>query len=281
MANCPQEGAVPFLEAFMGKVIIVTGACGAVGLEICRKLLPSRPFKLFMVDQRPEPLWDSSRILMIGNSETIIEPRLANVTDINAVEQLFEEHQPTAIFHAAALNIVPIMEENPFSSVQTNVFGTKAFAEAAVRHDADLFVLVSTLGAARPRNILDMTKRLAEMYLHTVARESAMRYVSLRLPRGLDEAEKSAVLGDAVTLLLWRITGAGVGGTGASASMEDEPDTGTAEGDSSKRGYVTQLPDVLVPAAEDLTRRLRILESLIRRGDESRLLRLLAQLTSR
>ena len=85
-----------------------------------------------------------------------------------------------------------------------------------------------------------------------------------------------------MTLLLWTIAEAGVGGTGVSAPMEDDhPDAGTAEGHSSKCGYVTQLPDKLVPAAEDLTRRLHILESLIQRGDESRLLRLLGQLTSR
>ena len=151
-------------KEFNGKVILVTGAAGSIGSEIARQLMGYPCKQLILVDQAETPLYQlhqTTRDLCGENCEFII----GDVRDKNRMDAIFKTFQPQIVFHAAAYKHVPLMEDNPYESVNTNVRGTKIVADKAVQYGAEKFVMISTDKAVNPTNVMGATKRIAELYV--------------------------------------------------------------------------------------------------------------------
>lgn len=159
------------------KVVLVTGAGGSIGGELCKQIVKQRPSKLLLFEQSEYALYS-----ILGRLETALQnydydercslvPILGSVTDKGLLEKTFKEYQPQTIYHAAAYKHVPLVESNPLVGIQNNVFGTLLSAEAAIDAGVKKFVLISTDKAVRPTNVMGASKRVAEMILQALAEE--------------------------------------------------------------------------------------------------------------
>ncbi|PWG02109.1 polysaccharide biosynthesis protein [Sphingosinicella humi] len=168
-----------------GKVVLVTGAGGSIGSELCRQVLAFAPECLILVDNSEFALYQINeelrRRIAAGEDEVGIFPYLGSVLDRARMDRLLHSRRPHIIFHAAAYKHVPLVEHNPGEGIRVNVFGTLIMAELAHQHRVSNFVLVSTDKAVRPTNVMGASKRLAEMVLqaHT-ARGSGTRFSMVR-----------------------------------------------------------------------------------------------------
>jgi FlaA1/EpsC-like NDP-sugar epimerase len=155
-----------------GEVALVTGAAGSIGSEIARQLVRFQPKVLILLDQAESGLYDLESELnqhleaFLVNTQLVIQ--VADVTDENRMRQIFGEHVPKFVFHAAAYKHVPLMEMHPYEALKVNVFGTKIVADLAVELGVEKFVMVSTDKAVNPTNVMGATKRLAEMYVQSL-----------------------------------------------------------------------------------------------------------------
>lgn len=155
----------------LDKTVLVTGAAGSIGSEICRQLLQYKPAKIIMLDQAESPLYDLQ--FELRNNEPYkksidaMEFVIANVKDQARMEEVFEMYRPDLVYHAAAYKHVPFMEENPYEAIYVNVFGTKNVADLAIKYGAEKFVMVSTDKAVNPTNVMGATKRMAEIYIQS------------------------------------------------------------------------------------------------------------------
>jgi FlaA1/EpsC-like NDP-sugar epimerase len=156
-------------EEISGKVILVTGAAGSIGSEIVRQLIAYFPAKLVLVDQAESALYDLEYELA-GKVPTNVQliVNIADVSDTRRISKIFKSHQPDIVFHAAAYKHVPLMENNPYEAIKTNVIGTRILAELASEVGVEKFVMVSTDKAVNPTNVMGATKRLAEMYTQSM-----------------------------------------------------------------------------------------------------------------
>lgn len=164
-----------------GKTILITGAGGSIGSEICRQVCAFEPKKLVLLGHGENSIYLIERELREKYSKTIeFVPVIADVQDRERIFSIVEQHAPHVIYHAAAHKHVPLMEANPREAVKNNIFGTKNVAEAAdvfgIRH----FVLVSTDKAVNPPNIMGATKRFAEMIIQNLARRSETKFAAVR-----------------------------------------------------------------------------------------------------
>ena len=156
-------------DEISGRVILVTGAAGSIGSEIVRQLIAYFPAKLVLVDQGESALYDLEYELagkVPSNVQLIVN--VADVSDTRRVSKIFKTHRPDIIFHAAAYKHVPLMENNPYEAIKTNVIGTRILAELASEMGVEKFVMVSTDKAVNPTNVMGATKRLAEMYTQSM-----------------------------------------------------------------------------------------------------------------
>ena len=155
-------------EGLKGKVVMVTGAAGSIGSEICRQVLHYKPKKLILLDQAESPLYDIQ--FELRNNEPYrsfnvpMEFVIGNVKDNVKMREVFSKHQPQIVYHAAAYKHVPLMEEFPYEAVFVNVLGTKNVADLAIEFEVEKFVMVSTDKAVNPTNVMGATKRIAEIY---------------------------------------------------------------------------------------------------------------------
>lgn len=163
-----------------GKVVLVTGAGGSIGSELCRQILRYEPRRLVMVD-RDETALQGVQISVAGHGllddDNLV---LANIRDRDRVFEVFDKHRPSIVFHAAALKHLPLLEAHPREGLLTNVFGTKNVLEAAAQVGVDRFVNVSTDKAANPTSVLGTTKRLAEALTVQIGSAAAGEYISVR-----------------------------------------------------------------------------------------------------
>lgn len=162
------------LSAFIrGKVVLVTGAAGSIGSELCRQLLRFQPARLVALDCAESPLHDILLELLDGQGEKTAVPELADVTDPARLRTVFTKHRPQIVFHAAALKHVPMCESHIRDAVRVNVGGTRNVGEAAANAGAETFIMISTDKAVRPSSMMGATKRVAELVVQELNRGSA------------------------------------------------------------------------------------------------------------
>ncbi len=170
------------------KRVLVTGAGGSIGSELCRQACRFGPARLILLEQAENPLFDIHGELIRGRFSCEIVPVIADICDSRRVEQVFAEHRPEVVFHAAAHKHVPMMEWNPGEALKNNVFGTRKVADAADRHGAAAFVMISTDKAVNPTSVMGATKRVAELYIQALGRRSATKFVAVRFGNVLGSA---------------------------------------------------------------------------------------------
>jgi FlaA1/EpsC-like NDP-sugar epimerase len=170
----------------VGKIVLVTGAGGSIGSELCRQILALAPTALLLVEQSEYSLYSIHQelSLRLPGDETdpvTVVPLLGSVQDESRMESIISTWRPHTIYHAAAFKHVPLVEHNPAEGVCNNVFGTLTVAQVAQRHGVQNFVLISTDKAVRPTNIMGATKRLAEQILQALAAQKpATRFAMVR-----------------------------------------------------------------------------------------------------
>ena len=168
-------------EDLAGKTVLVTGAAGSIGSEICRQLFRYRLGKLIMLDQSETGLHDMLNELNNTNQFDIqLSIELATIRDQDGIERIMSTHRPHVVYHAAAYKHVPILEQFPNQVVLTNVMGTKILADAAQKHGVDKFVMISTDKAVNPTNLMGATKRIAELYVNSLQGAKNTHYITTR-----------------------------------------------------------------------------------------------------
>jgi FlaA1/EpsC-like NDP-sugar epimerase len=172
----------PELQRFLaGKNVIVTGAGGSIGSEICRQSMKFCPRRLILLDQAENNLFEIDRELRHRWVGAEIVPVIADVCDARRIGQLFDHHQPHVIFHCAAHKHVPMMESNPGEAIKNNVFGSRTVADAARACNAAAFVMVSTDKAVNPTSVMGASKRCAELYVQSLNTDDCQtRFVAVR-----------------------------------------------------------------------------------------------------
>jgi FlaA1/EpsC-like NDP-sugar epimerase len=148
-----------------GEIILITGAAGSIGSEIARQCLTFKPKKLVLLDQGETPLYELDHEF---NRAKNVEVVIANVCNTARIDKVFQHFKPAYVFHAAAYKHVPLMEDNPYEAINTNVFGTQNVANIAVKYKVKKFVFVSTDKAVNPTNIMGASKRIAEIYIQSL-----------------------------------------------------------------------------------------------------------------
>jgi FlaA1/EpsC-like NDP-sugar epimerase len=169
LGRSPVDLDTPELQRFLaGKRVMVTGAGGSIGSEICRQTMRFCPQRLMLVERAEGSLFEIDRELRHTWHGTDLRPIVADVCDGTRVAQVFRDQAPHVVFHCAAHKHVPMMEANPGEAVKNNVFGTKIVADAAATARSQAFVLVSTDKAVNPSSVMGATKRMAESYVQSM-----------------------------------------------------------------------------------------------------------------
>lgn len=162
------------------KVVLVTGAAGSIGSELCRTLLHFSPSTLIVLDQNEFGLYNiEAELQRYCQDGTKIIPILADVSDESRIRNILKQWAPTTIYHAAAYKHVPLVEQNPTEGIKTNVFGTLTVAKAAIEASVPRLVLVSTDKAVRPTNVMGASKRVAEMCLQALNAEGSVTVMTM------------------------------------------------------------------------------------------------------
>jgi FlaA1/EpsC-like NDP-sugar epimerase len=172
------------LDETRDKVILVTGAAGSIGSEISRQLMHCQSKRLILLDQAETPLHDLLIRLRhnFPNFSERAEIIMADVSNQQRMEWIFNQYKPQIVYHAAAYKHVPMMEENPGEAVRVIVFGTRILADTAIRHGVEKFVMISTDKAVKATNVMGAAKRIAEMYIQSLSIKATdiTRFVTTR-----------------------------------------------------------------------------------------------------
>lgn len=171
------EGIANYVE---GKVVLVTGAGGSIGSELCRQIAPFKPGKLLLLGHGENSIYQIDMELSKTFKELKTEAIIADVQDRETLFALFGEYSPQVVFHAAAHKHVPLMERNPKQAVMNNIMGTKNVAEACDQHGVERFVLVSTDKAVNPTSVMGATKRVAEIIVQSISFYSNTKFAAVR-----------------------------------------------------------------------------------------------------
>jgi FlaA1/EpsC-like NDP-sugar epimerase len=178
------------IESYLrGKVVLITGAAGSIGSEICRQVVRFSPAQIILLDNAESPLFHIEQELLENHPEQNISTHLCDVRDRARINNLIADKNPQVVFHAAAYKHVPMMERNPAEAVNTNVRGTRIVADAATEHGVETFVMVSTDKAVNPTNVMRATKRAAEIYIQSLAQhQKTTRFTTVRFGNVLGSA---------------------------------------------------------------------------------------------
>jgi len=175
------------IEAFAkDKIILVTGAGGSIGSEMCRQLCKFEPELLLLVEQAENPLFYIEKELHKQYPQVSMETIICDITDKPRAEEIFERYKPQVVIHAAAHKHVPLMELNPSEAIKNNVGGTKTVADAADKFSITNFVMISTDKAVNPTSVMGSSKRIAEIYIQDLSRTSNTHFVTVRFGNVLD-----------------------------------------------------------------------------------------------
>ena len=170
----------PLEHLVRGKRVLVTGAGGSIGSELCRQIAQLEPESLTLYDRYENGLFSVANTLATRNGQCVVHTLVGDVTDQKHIDDVMAAHRPAIIFHAAAHKHVPLMEGNPCEAVKNNVLGTRTMMEAAARHDVDRFVLISTDKAVNPTSVMGATKRVAELLVQAMNQRGRTAYVAVR-----------------------------------------------------------------------------------------------------
>jgi FlaA1/EpsC-like NDP-sugar epimerase len=168
-----------------GKSVMVTGAGGSIGSELCRQILRQKPAHLILLEMSEFALYsieqELSSLRLALNLSCEITPFLCNIHDVAKLDKIFKSYHVNTVYHAAAYKHVPLVEHNPIEGIRNNVFGTLQLAQAAIAAQVNHFVLISTDKAVRPTNVMGATKRLAELILQACSRrQDVTRFCMVR-----------------------------------------------------------------------------------------------------
>jgi len=166
--------------AVTGNVVLVTGAGGSIGSELCRQICSLEPKSLVLVERAENALFEIHRELSERFPDVKLAPVIGDVTDPKRMRRVFEMHRPGFVLHAAAHKHVPMMEWNPGEALKNNVFGTKCVAQLAKEFGVPTFVLISTDKAVNPTSIMGASKRIAELIVQSLSENSATCFVAVR-----------------------------------------------------------------------------------------------------
>ncbi len=172
IVHLDEQGIGLYIE---GKTILVTGAGGSIGSELCRQICRFKPGRILLFERAESPLYEIEIELKRDFREISIIPVLSDIQDRSAVDMIFNAYQPQIVFHAAAYKHVPMLELHPWKAVENNICGTINLIEAAEKFDAERFVFVSTDKAVRPANVMGSSKRIAEMVVQNIGRRKALK----------------------------------------------------------------------------------------------------------
>ncbi|MBP3660435.1 MAG: polysaccharide biosynthesis protein, partial [Oscillospiraceae bacterium] len=168
------------LHFISGKVVMVTGGGGSIGSELCRQIAKSNPKQLIIFDIYENNAYDIQMELQRAYPELNLVTLIGSVRNTARVDYVLDTYRPELVFHAAAHKHVPLMEDSPNEAIKNNVFGTYKMAKAAAAHGVKRFVLISTDKAVNPTNIMGASKRLCEMVVQMMNRESDTEFVAVR-----------------------------------------------------------------------------------------------------
>ncbi|UQZ84344.1 UDP-N-acetyl-alpha-D-glucosamine C6 dehydratase [Paenibacillus konkukensis] len=171
------DGIANYVER---KTILVTGAGGSIGSELCRQIAPFHPKQLLLLGHGENSIYLIEMEMRRSFPDLHIETIIADIQDRERINEVFAKYRPEVVFHAAAHKHVPLMERNPAEAVKNNVFGTKNVAEAADRYSCERFVLISSDKAVNPTSIMGTTKRIAEMVIQSLDKTSKTKFVAVR-----------------------------------------------------------------------------------------------------
>ena len=167
------------IDEYQNKIILITGAAGSIGSEICRKISRYKYSKLILLDNAESALYELQQEFKHRGLENV-EVIVADVRNRIRIDQIFNQHKPKVVFHAAAYKHVPLMENNPFEAVSVNIGGTTNVADISVKHGVDKFVLISTDKAVNPTNVMGATKRIAELYVTCLKEKGHTKFITTR-----------------------------------------------------------------------------------------------------
>ncbi len=162
------------------KTILVTGAGGSIGSEMCRQLCKFSPALLLLVEQAENPLFHIDNELKKDYPAIKTKAIICDITDSIRVNDIFSKYKPEVIIHAAAHKHVPLMETNPGESIKNNIVGTKTIADASCKHNSTNFVMISTDKAVNPTSLMGTSKRIAEMYIQNLNTTSQTDFITVR-----------------------------------------------------------------------------------------------------
>lgn len=168
-------------DKLTGKTVLVTGAGGSIGSEICRQVSKFRPKRLLLLGHGENSIYQINMELQNKyKGKFDIIPIIADIKDRERIFEVMEEYRPQVVYHAAAHKHVPLMEHNPKEAVKNNIFGTKNVADAAGTYNVDTFVLISTDKAVNPTSVMGATKRCAEIIIQELNQQFKTKYVAVR-----------------------------------------------------------------------------------------------------
>ncbi len=162
------------------KRVLVTGAGGSIGSELCRQIVKMSPRSLYLLGKGENSIYEINAELCEQYKHFKIKPIIADVRDLERINEIFQEIRPQVVFHAAAHKHVPLMEAQPVEAVRNNIFGTKNVAEAADAYNAERFVMISTDKAVNPTSVMGATKRIAELVIQNLSKSSKTKFVAVR-----------------------------------------------------------------------------------------------------
>ncbi len=172
------------LDSILGyvqnQVVLVTGAGGSIGSELCRQIATHHPSKLIMLDIYENSVYEIQQELILNHPELDMEVLIASIRNANRMNWIFDKYHPAIVYHAAAHKHVPLMEDSPGEAIKNNVFGTFHVAQAAAMSGARRFVLISTDKAVNPTNIMGASKRICEMIIQTFNNKYDTEFVAVR-----------------------------------------------------------------------------------------------------
>ena len=175
-------------ENIEGQIVLISGAGGSIGSELCRQVIQYNPRTLILLDHSENSMFYIHGELTREYPQVPLMPFVVDICDSEKIDQIFSVHKPKMLLHAAAHKHVPMMEWNPGEAIKNNVIGTKTLADAANKHNTELFVMISTDKAVNPTSIMGASKRVAEIYIQAMSQISKTRFVAVRFGNVLASA---------------------------------------------------------------------------------------------